>query len=231
MRYQCVPGFELVGKDTRYCQKDGTWTPSELPTCVPVQCSVPDKPHNGKAIFTAVAYKSVVTYKCKYGFMIVGDATRTCGEDKQWSGTKPLCKEINCGTPGNLPNGWLEGTRSTLHAVVTFRCMEDMTFQGTSATTTCQADGTWSHPLPKCLASCFVPEVPMGNAVNITIGTQIKHGQTMNVTCNGNYELASSLPITCNNGTFDNVPKCEPARCKQLPTPPLNGMVVVSDRR
>ena len=52
------------------------------------QCTVPDSPHNGKAHFTAVAYKSVVTYKCKYGFMIVGDGTRTCGEDKHWSGTR-----------------------------------------------------------------------------------------------------------------------------------------------
>ena len=25
--------------------------------------------------------------------------------------------EINCGSPGILPNGWLEGTRTTLHAV------------------------------------------------------------------------------------------------------------------
>ncbi len=29
--------------------------------------------------------------------------------------------EINCGSPGILPNGWLEGSRTTLHAVVTFR--------------------------------------------------------------------------------------------------------------
>ena len=51
-------------------------------------------------MFTAVAYKSVVSYKCKIGFMIVGEATRTCGEDKQWSGDDPECKEINCGSPG-----------------------------------------------------------------------------------------------------------------------------------
>ena len=31
------------------------------------------------------------------------------------------CLEINCGSPGVLPNGWLEGSRTTLHAVVTFR--------------------------------------------------------------------------------------------------------------
>ena len=31
------------------------------------------------------------------------------------------CSEINCGSPGVLPHGWLEGSRTTLHAVVTFR--------------------------------------------------------------------------------------------------------------
>ena len=49
---------------------------SELPTCVPVQCGLPESPENGKAHYTALAYKSVVTYTCKYGFMVVGDGTR-----------------------------------------------------------------------------------------------------------------------------------------------------------
>jgi len=61
-----------------------------------------------------------------------------------------ILAEINCGSPGILPNGWLEGTRTTLHAVVTFRCQEGMTFEGPSYRTICQADGRWSHPLPKC---------------------------------------------------------------------------------
>ena len=61
-----------------------------------------------------------------------------------------IIAEINCGSPGILPNGWLEGTRTTLHAVVTFRCQEGMTFEGPSYRTICQADGRWSHPLPRC---------------------------------------------------------------------------------
>ena len=44
--------------------------------------------------------------------------------------TSDFLAEINCGSPGILPNGWLEGTRTTLHAVVTFRCQEGMTFEG-----------------------------------------------------------------------------------------------------
>ena len=94
IQYKCVPGFELTGKDTVYCQSDGTWTPSELPTCIPVQCPIPNGITNGKALYTAVAYKSVVNYECSYGFMVIGDRTRTCGEDKQWSGETPTCVVI-----------------------------------------------------------------------------------------------------------------------------------------
>ena len=68
----------------------------------------------------------------------VGDATRTCGEDKQWSGVEPKCKEINCGSPGRLPNGWLEGARMNLGDVVNFKCVDGMKFEGESLSTTCQ---------------------------------------------------------------------------------------------
>ena len=38
-------------------QADGTWSQTELPSCIPVNCDVPLNPPNGKAIFTTVAYK------------------------------------------------------------------------------------------------------------------------------------------------------------------------------
>ena len=67
----------------------------------------------------------------------------------------------------------------------------------------------------------------MGKPLDLRLNTKVEHGSTMNVTCNKNYELASLLPITCDNGTWSEETKCEPARCKTLPSPPLNGMVVV----
>ena len=55
------------------------------------------------------------------------------------------------------------------------------------------------------------------------------HGQNISIDCNKNYELEGNVAqITCNNGTFNKMPRCEPARCKDLPSPPNNGMVVVS---
>ena len=74
MRYKCEPGFTVVGRKSILCQADGTWTRSELPTCIPVQCKVmimfrhclhsllqvPNSPVNGKVTFTAVAYKVII---------------------------------------------------------------------------------------------------------------------------------------------------------------------------
>ena len=40
MRYVCEAGFTVVGRKSILCQADGTWTRTELPTCIPVQCQV-----------------------------------------------------------------------------------------------------------------------------------------------------------------------------------------------
>merc|ERR1719192_2077422 len=229
--YSCSPGFMINGHGTRICGADGVWTSGELPTCVPVQCDIPDNPINGKALYTATAYKSVVSYECKYGYMIIGEDTRTCGEDRQWTGKAPECREINCGPPGggHLPNGWLEGSQSTLHKVITFRCEEGMKFEGDSHRTTCQADGKWSHPLPKCLAPCIIPEIEFGEVANLTVGKKLPHGTEITVNCRENYEVTggSGAPLVCNNGTWSQVARCVPARCKSMPDPPGNGMIVV----
>ena len=79
--YLCLPGFEAKGDRTRICQSDGTWT-AATPECIPVQCGLPENPVNGKALFSSVNYKSMVSYECKYGYMIVGSGQRTCGPDR-----------------------------------------------------------------------------------------------------------------------------------------------------
>jgi len=229
--YDCQPGFQVVGSATKICQADGTWTQSELPTCIPVQCDIPPNPTNGKAIFTAVSFKSVVSYECKYGFMIVGNGTRTCEEDRAWSGKIPDCREINCGQPngGVFPNGWFEGSRTSLNAVMSFRCIEGMKFEGEKQQATCRADGKWSIPVPRCLAPCIIPHIDHGVASGPE-GDKVTHGEAIDVNCTENYEVRSdSEPIVCNNGTWSKIPKCVPARCKSLPDPPQNGMIVAPE--
>ncbi|KAJ0171288.1 hypothetical protein K1T71_012838 [Dendrolimus kikuchii] len=245
---QCGQGFELVGKAERYCQADGAWSPKELPTCVlvtQVQCPPPEAPRHGKAVYTSCAYNSVVSYECKYGYRLVGDATRRCGADKKWSGTQPMCKEINCGHPGQLWNGWLENISSGtgLGASIIFRCQDGMKMEG-NGSAICQSDGTWSHPLPMCLAPCVVPHVSQGRIVLVENKTgdnntqeantqivgsssMVQHGEIILVDCEKNYEFPSNnVAVTCNNGTWSQIPRCQPARCKKMPKFPRNGMVI-----
>ncbi|XP_057654247.1 sushi, von Willebrand factor type A, EGF and pentraxin domain-containing protein 1 isoform X8 [Diorhabda carinulata] len=235
--YHCAEGYELVGKNERYCQADGAWNPKELPTCVlvtAVQCPPPDNPRHGKAIYTSCSYNSVVSYECKYGYTLVGESTRRCGADKKWSGSQPVCKEINCGHPGRLWNGWLENIEAGtgLGASIIFRCHDGMLLEGNSSTV-CQIEGKWRYPLPKCLAPCVVPHVTQGSVILIgknetaLTSTVVQHGEALSVDCDPHYEFLASLsPVTCNNGTWTSMPKCDPARCKRLPSVPRNGMVI-----
>lgn len=59
-----------------------------------MQCPIPSDPDFGKAIFTSTSYNSVVSYECRYGHSLVGQATRRCGPDKRWIGEEPFCRGI-----------------------------------------------------------------------------------------------------------------------------------------
>ena len=117
--------------------------------------------------------------------------------------------------------------------------------------TTCGADGQWSHPLPSCLAPCIVPDIPHGEVSTratpghttrvprvqvvggAAVGDKLEHGARLAVNCSENYESAADTSgrghISCSNGTWSSVPSCVPARCKTIPAPPSNGMIVVAD--
>ena len=231
LTYHCQPGFSMIGERTILCQSDGTWSQSQLPTCIPAQCRIPESPLNGKAVYTTVSYKSVVSFQCSYGFMLAGNGTRTCQADQQWSGRQPHCVEINCPFPngGILPNGWFEGSRSGLNAVIRFRCEPGMTFSGEADQATCGADGQWSVAVAQCLAPCTLDQVEHGQT-DTRLGDNIPHGQVLAINCSQHYELqgeAEGEGVRCNNGTWSQQTRCFPASCKTMPDPPSNGMVVV----
>lgn len=122
-----------------------------------VVCPIPESPKNGKAIHTSLSYNSIVSYECRYGYTLVNDSSRRCGADRKWSGSLPACKEINCGPPGVLFNGWLENidAGTGLGASIIFRCQPGMLLVGNSSTV-CQIDGRWRYPVPECLGKSLL---------------------------------------------------------------------------
>ena len=59
--------------------------------------------------------------------------------------------EIDCGVPGVLYNGFIDGEKTKLDSIINYRCTDGTTFIGRNESAICQPDGSWSNPLPKCL--------------------------------------------------------------------------------
>nr|CAD7445089.1 unnamed protein product [Timema bartmani] len=221
----CLP---LLSLTAHTCNRDRIQRVYVLRTrlSASVQCPPPENPSSGKAIFTSCSYNSVVSYECKYGYTLIGEPTRRCGADKKWSGTQPKCKEINCGHPGNLYNGWLENIEAGtgLGASIIFRCHDGTKLEGHTSSV-CQIDGHWRYPLPKCLAPCVVPGIQQGRIVLLGIHNEtvtdlplvVPHGEKLSVECDPQYEfLANNTPVACNNGTWTHIPRCEPGKNTML---------------
>lgn len=177
---------------------------------------MPDEINDGRVVYSASAltFHSIIRYECRYGYKLQGDATRRCGANKQWEGETPKCKEIDCGSPGFIANGYLEGRSTALGSVMHFKCNEDMTFVGTSNSTTCLDTGLWSHPPAQCMASCLVHQVEHGRVNGVAPGHRVKHGEEIKVDCKPQYELShiNSTGAKCYNGSWTHVPICVPGK-------------------
>ncbi|KAF8781561.1 Protein lev-9 like protein [Argiope bruennichi] len=208
--YNCSEGFEIIGRPYRYCQSNGQWS-GQLPECRPVQCDKPANPQNGRAHYTSVSYNSVVNYECRFGFKLVGPATRTCNASKQWDGIEPFCEEIKCEDPGPFYNGYFEGRSYSLGSTVFFRCFEGMKMEG-ARSATCLQSGNWSNPIPKCLSRCRqLPEKPKNGLV---IAPKTDHGMKALFLCRDGYQLSGPNVTECHYGEWTlPSPVCKEIYC------------------
>ena len=90
--YTCNSGYTLVGRDTRTCQDDGSWSGTP-PICRRIRCADLPGITNGEVTFSgSINFPgTTATYTCIIGYTIAGGATRTCLESGQWSGIEPIC--------------------------------------------------------------------------------------------------------------------------------------------
>ena len=91
-----------------------------------------------------------------------------------------------------------------------------MTFSGPSYRTICQADGHWSHPVPRCYgqcvmchvsyislmvsvielfpASCIVPDINNGKVDKLAVGARVGHDQGEQLTYDGHMVTTHCVP-------------------------------------
>ncbi|XP_066265869.1 P-selectin-like [Branchiostoma lanceolatum] len=215
--FTCDTGYNLAGSATTTCKADATWT-NNPPTCTAVQCDVLTAPTNG-GVSGGNSYGDEVTFTCDTGYNLGGSATTTCQADTTWSNSPPTCTAVQC-SPRTAPtNGGVSGG-SSFGDEVTFTCDSGYDLAG-SATTTCQAGGTWSSSDPTCTAAqCS----PLPAPANGGVSGSISFGDELTFAYDTGYNLAGSAITTCQADTTWNNSPPTPVQCNAQ-TAPTNGGV------
>ncbi|XP_072414982.1 beta-2-glycoprotein 1-like [Chiloscyllium punctatum] len=161
--YSCNAGYILRGLNHSTCLHDGTWS-DQHQLCEPVQCPFPSPPENGTVRFqttgqptTAFVFGDMIYYECKQGLALIGNETGFCLTNGKWTNA-PQCKEVKCGMPPKLVNGFMVFTlkrRYNYGDNIDYGCVENYILDG-SKTITCEKTGIWTEK-PKCRAPCILP--------------------------------------------------------------------------
>jgi Sushi repeat (SCR repeat) len=75
-------------------------TPGTGGTSTTINCGPLSDPQNGSVFASDTTYGAQATYSCLSGFVMTGDATRTCQASGAWSGSAPTCC-LSCQTACN----------------------------------------------------------------------------------------------------------------------------------
>ncbi|CAJ0949612.1 unnamed protein product [Ranitomeya imitator] len=91
--FMCNDGYIPRGSMVRICKKNGKWS-GETAICDNGAGHCPDPGLPPGAMKTGIRYDidESVSYKCVSGLTLIGSSTRTCLENRRWSGTEVTCQ-------------------------------------------------------------------------------------------------------------------------------------------
>ncbi|XP_032416301.1 CUB and sushi domain-containing protein 1 isoform X4 [Xiphophorus hellerii] len=225
--YQCMLGYRLIGTSVRICQQDHRWS-GTTPVCVPITCGHPGNPANGRTNGSEFNLNDVVNFTCNKGYILSGNARAQCRLNGQWSNPLPVCKVVNCSDPGHVENGVRQsGLRYpeifSYGVTVVIHCKRGYYLLG-SAILTCQHNGLWDRPTPRCLAiSCGDPGVPPNAVVSGTHSWT--YGSVLQYSCLPGGVLVGNSTRNCQeDGTWSGAPPyctgASPGLCGDPGIPP-----------
>ncbi|CAH1263510.1 CSMD3 [Branchiostoma lanceolatum] len=212
--YTCDSGYTLSGVSTQICQTNQQWSGTP-PTCQKLQCASLASPNHGTVSSSLNLAGDTVTFSCDPGFEIVGSTDRLCQSDGTWSGTQPRCRRVRCPVLSAPANGVMTGNNRYQNQVQ-FSCNSGYQLVG-STTLTCQADQTWSGPVPSCSPS-QCPSLQLTNGA-VTGGTVF--GSTATCGCNPGFLLVGQPTTTCQSSATWSAatPSCTIKNCQPLVAP------------
>uniref|UniRef100_A0A8C3R0R3 Sushi, von Willebrand factor type A, EGF and pentraxin domain-containing protein 1 n=1 Tax=Cyanoderma ruficeps TaxID=181631 RepID=A0A8C3R0R3_9PASS len=221
VEFFCDEGYELIGDVSWTCQKSGKWSKKQSPKCVPAKCPEPPLAEN-QLVLREVSYQvGVVQFSCKEGYVLHGSSVLKCLPSQQWNDSFPFCKVVQCSAPPYIPFG--DPMTSSVHfgSTVKYVCVDGFLLKGES-TIRCQADGSWSLPLPECIpVECPQPEEIQNGIVDVQGLTFLS---TALYTCKPGFELLGNTTVLCGEDGqwLGGRPVCKPIQCPR-PKKILNG--------
>ncbi|XP_065903900.1 P-selectin-like [Dysidea avara] len=167
-------------------------------------------------------------FTCDDGFTLTGSSSRTCQNDRTWSGTEPMCGTGPTCPPLTAPdNGDIDCSlgddgEANPGDTCTFTC-DDGYELGGSTSRTCGDDGSWSGTDTTCtrVVTCPPLTAPDNGDIDCSLGGdgEANPGDTCTFTCDDGYELGGSTSRTCGDeGSWSGTD----TTCTRIPTcPPL----------
>ncbi|KAM4759668.1 C4b-binding protein alpha chain-like isoform 1-T1 [Cyanocitta cristata] len=225
--FTCHAGYRLVGLPSAECVvRNGKVSWSAIPSCEIILCPPPPAIKNGQLLSEneEFAFGMAVRYSCNEGLSLIGEATIFCNSGRNfqgvWSGPAPECKEVKCENPEVINGKKSSGFRSeyTYGHKVSFECNPGYSMKGSSVVT-CDANSTWTPPLPICDENCCgrPPEFPFASPTT-SVAESYVCGTMVTYRCNQGFEPVpgSSSAVTCQNNTAwsaANPPSCTRQQC------------------
>ncbi|CAH1269098.1 SVEP1 [Branchiostoma lanceolatum] len=217
---QCKAGYYRVGDPIERCE--------------PVTCHEPVYDNNAvEAVSCGTwTFNDRCSLECKSGYEYSsGERVLTCESSGSWNAVPLSCERVTCPTLTAPQDGSISTCGNRYGDTCTFQCDYSFKLSG-SATTTCTAAKTWSHPTPICnKLLCRNSEIadPFPNANRVCSGSHTEVGNVCSVTCNTGYkprlEQTSRCSVVNGAGEWQNLPRaCEVDKCDPL-TDPSDGTV------
>lgn len=226
--YSCDQGYRLQGLPRRVCQLYGSWE-GNPPTCTRIECITPPVIENGYYTGSSFYYRDTVDYECDDGYVIDGESTLTCEENRTWVPDVPVCGPVACPEPEELLNGQVTTEGLFYGNRAEYKCSDGFEIQG-DLSRTCTANGVWSGMSPVCVAiSCAAPLDVFSGGYNYT---DFNIGSRVSYFCDEGYFLTGEVEREClrNLSWSYEEPRCDPVLCAD-PLSPLNGRVIVSAKQ
>ncbi|XP_076145380.1 sushi, von Willebrand factor type A, EGF and pentraxin domain-containing protein 1 isoform X2 [Alosa pseudoharengus] len=223
VEYTCNEGYELTGDAVWTCTKYGRWDKSRVPRCSPVQCPEPPLEENHLVLKSLDSDSGTVELSCEEGYVLRGARALRCTPSQEWNASFPVCEQVFCGPPPDVPFGDRSSAPSHFGSAVTYSCMDGFDLRKGS-TVVCQADGHWSAPTPECSpVECPQPEELPNGIVDVQ---GLMYLSTAVYSCKPGYNLAGNATVICGQSGvwIGGVPACHPVECP-APKDIINGKV------